>query len=223
MHCPGQIGERVKTAYRNITTLTDKARLLNSPEEYKALLAPGPDIPFRLPAPEVRGYYNPTGGWANATAAVEKLYEWAREGGVKFQPSTEFEDFIHGPDDRDVIGVRSVDGREFRADKVVLALGSWSGCHPVIGKLMPEGLITATGQTVAAIQLNDEQYERYKGIPASLHHDGSGYYSFPVSRDSQSSDISTPCSRPNGSGTLTLALRPVCMFFAGDADMYFSA
>ena len=46
--------------------------------------------------------------------------------------------------------------------------------------MMPEGLITATGQTVAAIQLSPEDHKRYAKIPVSMHHDGSSYYSFPV-------------------------------------------
>jgi hypothetical protein len=34
---------------------------------------------------------------------------------------------------------------------------------------------------VAAIQLSPEDAKRYAKIPVSMHHDGSGYYSFPVS------------------------------------------
>jgi sarcosine oxidase/L-pipecolate oxidase len=45
---------------------------------------------------------------------------------------------------------------------------------------MPEGLITATGQTIAAVQLDEEEMEKYKDIPVSFNFDGSGFYSFPV-------------------------------------------
>nr|XP_018266511.1 uncharacterized protein I303_00486 [Kwoniella dejecticola CBS 10117]OBR88669.1 hypothetical protein I303_00486 [Kwoniella dejecticola CBS 10117] len=178
LHLEGYHGETGIQTYQNVKAQEPKARLLNTPEEFTRVLSGGsPSVKVRIPGKEVRGYYNPSGGWANATAAVEKLYSWIRELGGEIIPKAEFQDLLYSGSN--VIGVRVKDGREFKADKVVLALGSWSGSHPSLKGIIPENLVTATGQTVCAIQLSKEQAERYKDIPVSMHHDGSGYYSFP--------------------------------------------
>ncbi|GFZ51120.1 hypothetical protein JCM24511_08878 [Saitozyma sp. JCM 24511] len=154
-------------------------KLLQTPEEFVSLLAPSPDIPVNPPGEEVRGYHNPVGGWANASAAVNKLYEWLRALGGELVPAADMSELLYTTDGRDVRGVKCADGREFTADKVIIALGSWTASHPALRGLMPQGLIVATGQTVAAIQLSPEDAKRYAKIPVSMHHDGSGYYSFP--------------------------------------------
>ena len=167
--------------YNNVRKGNPTIKLLETPEAFVEKLAPSPGIHARKPKPHVRGYYNGWGGWANASKAVQKLYADLRNLGGKLVPGAELATLIYTEDGSDVVGVKCVDGREFRGDKVVLALGSWTPSHPAVDGMMPEGLITATGQTVAAIQLSPEDHKRYANIPVSMHHDGSSYYSFPVS------------------------------------------
>ncbi|WWC66980.1 uncharacterized protein I206_100887 [Kwoniella pini CBS 10737] len=179
LHVKGHHGESGMKTYKNVKSQEPKAHLINSPQEFIDILSGGnSNVKVKTPSEEVRGYYNPTGGWANATAAVEKLYEWIRELKGELIPKAEFTSLIFS-DNSDVIGVKVKDGREFKADKIILSLGSWSGSHPSLKGIIPENLITATGQTICAIQLSPEQMKRYKDIPVSMHHDGSGYYSFP--------------------------------------------
>lgn len=181
LHCEGFTGERVRRTLENVRAKESSIKLLETPEDFVSLLAPSPDIPVNPPGEEVRGYHNPVGGWANASAAVNKLYEWLRELGGELVPTADMSELLYTTDGRDVRGVKCADGREFTADKVIIALGSWTASHPALRGLMPQGLIVATGQTVAAIQLSPEDAKRYAKIPVSMHHDGSGYYSFPVS------------------------------------------
>ncbi|WWC85665.1 uncharacterized protein L201_000531 [Kwoniella dendrophila CBS 6074] len=178
-HVPGFVGEKVKKTYELVKALEPRVRLLNSPQEYIDLLSPNGDIEVNPPSKETRGYHNPSGGWANASGAVNKLYDMLQELGGRLIPGADLTELIYNKSRSDIIGAKVKDGREFYADKVVVALGSWSGSHPALKGLLPDGLITATGQTVCAIQLSPEQYNRYKHIPVSMHHDGSGYYSFP--------------------------------------------
>lgn len=180
LECEGPDGDAARAYYPNVSSVEPSIKYLATPDDFAAALAPRSNIPMAN-SPESKGYLNPIGGWANATAAVEKLYEWIHERGGQIVPNAELSDLIYTSDGTDVRGVRCVDGREFYAAKVILALGSWTPSHPAVKGMMPRGLITATGQTIAAIQLDKETAKRYADIPVSMHFDGSGYYSFPVS------------------------------------------
>ncbi|WVQ81936.1 hypothetical protein IAT38_004063 [Cryptococcus sp. DSM 104549] len=176
--------------YELVRSIEPATRLLTSTDEFRAAVAPNPSIPVADFPQDIRGYHNPTGGWADASKAVEKLYVDLKALGGKLVPGVEFSELVFTEDGKDVKGVKSADGRTFEADKVIVALGSWTPSHPALGGLLPQGLITATGQTVAAVQLSPEDQKRYADIPVSMHFDGSAYYSFP----------------PNESGLLKFAL-----------------
>ena len=153
---------------------------LNTPSEIRAKLSPGGSVPVADIPSEERSYWNPVGGWAWAAKAVERLYEGIIPLGGKIIANAELADLI--VESGDVKGVKTVDGREFRADKVILCTGSWTAAHPALKGLIPEGLITATGQVIAAVQLDDMEREKYKDIPITFNYgNGSGWYSFPVS------------------------------------------
>ncbi|WVQ81935.1 hypothetical protein IAT38_004062 [Cryptococcus sp. DSM 104549] len=154
-------------------------RLISSPEEFKATVAPNPSIPVANLPHDIQGYHNPIGGWANASKTVEKLYVDLKALGGELVPGVELSELVFTEDGKDVRGVKSTDGRTFEADKVIVALGSWTPSHPALGGLLPEGLITATGQVMVAVQLSPEDQKRYADIPVTMHFDESGYYSFP--------------------------------------------
>lgn len=182
LHKDGFTGERVRKTLENVRQKEPRIKFLEKPADFVHYLqGSNPSIRVAPPAPEVRGYYNPTGGWANATGAVNQLYKWFKEGGGEILAGASFTDFIYSTDGSDVRGVKTEDGRELSADKVIIAMGSWSPSHPAIKGLLPDGLIEATGQTVMTIQLTPELHAKYASIPVSMHHDGTGYYSFPVS------------------------------------------
>lgn len=152
---------------------------LNSPDAIRARLAPGGTVPVADIPSEEKSYFNPVGGWAWAAKAVERLYEGIIPLGGKIYANAELAELII--ENGDVKGVKTVDGREFRADKVIMCTGSWTAAHPALKDLIPQGLITATGQTIAAVQLDDEERRKYKDIPVTFNYgNGSGWYSFPV-------------------------------------------
>lgn len=131
------------------------------------------------------GYYNPIGGWANAALGVERLHERIKGLGGDIIPSAEVVELIKttsGEEGReDVKGVKCKDGREFTGDRVILAMGSWTG--PFVAGLLPDRMLVATGIGLGGIQLNEEERERYKDVPVIMSWDGSGFYCFPVSRE----------------------------------------
>lgn len=123
-------------------------------------------------------------GWAEAGRAVELLLEQIKELGGKIVPGASLDALLYSEDGTDVRGVRTKNAQEFYADKVIIATGSWT---PSIlgGGLLPSGLITATGQTIACIQLTEELRKKYEHIPVTMNLGGSGsgggFYSFPAS------------------------------------------
>jgi sarcosine oxidase/L-pipecolate oxidase len=70
-------------------------------------------------------YWNPDGGWAEAGRALERVVEAAVAKGTEFVTGRVLEIMLAENDDK-VSGVRLVDGRELKADKVVLATGAWT-------------------------------------------------------------------------------------------------
>ncbi|PRQ70834.1 FAD dependent oxidoreductase [Rhodotorula toruloides] len=133
-------------------------------------------------------YKNKVGGWAASRDAVVEAINLARKLGVTFV-SGEAESLIicPGPNGSDVKGVQTVDGREYRADFVIVACGSWTP------KLLPELATNClpTGQTVATVQLSKEEVEKHKDMPVRLS----------VLRDGLTSS-----SQPNKDGIVKMAI-----------------
>lgn len=66
--------------------------------------------------------------------------------------------------DKDVKGVKTTEGKEYRADLVILATGAWTS------QLLPELAhnLLPTGQTVGTIVLSEEEAKRYANVPVTL-------------------------------------------------------
>ena len=156
--------------------------LLDNSDAFKAAMLPSdPQHPTAV-APEVAsytGYHNAIGGWAHATAAIEKLYTDIRALGGTILPGHELASLLYTEDGKDVRGVRCVSGQEFLADRTVVTIGSWTSTISDLREIMPKNLLTPTGQIIAAIQLTPEEMKLYSSIPVSMRLNGSGYYSFP--------------------------------------------
>ncbi|ORY84108.1 FAD dependent oxidoreductase [Leucosporidium creatinivorum] len=169
----------------NVQAQADNITVLQTPESIKNFLrAEGrADVPIADIADSAMAYHNPTGGWAEAGRAVEKLLERIKELGGKIVPGASLAALLYTDDGKDVRGVRTQDGKEFLADKVIIATGSWTPSIPALKGLLPSGLITATGQTIACIQLTEELRKKYEHIPVTMNLGGSGsgggFYSFP--------------------------------------------
>lgn len=166
--------------FNNSSKLEPKTRLITNPDDIRKALSPsGKGVVGEKAL--IKSFHNPQGGWVHASGAINKLYKEINQLGGKLVPGAEVESLILADDGKDVRGVRCVDGREFLADKIIMALGSWTGGHPALKGVFPPNLLVPTGQTIAAVQLNEEERERYKDMPTIANLEGSGYYSFPVS------------------------------------------
>ncbi|GAA5865610.1 hypothetical protein JCM1840_001460 [Sporobolomyces johnsonii] len=119
------------------------------------------------------GYKNAHGGWAASRDAVVSTIALCRTLGVRVVAG-EASNLLLTPSLKDVRGVRLTDGRALEADFVIAACGSWT---PVLLPELKENCLP-TGQTIATIQLTEEELTRYKDIPVSLCMD-TGFYCFP--------------------------------------------
>jgi sarcosine oxidase/L-pipecolate oxidase len=131
-----------------------------------------------------RGYSNPQGGWVDAAKATGALIKLTSELGGKVVPGAEVSEWVM--EDGDVKGVKCLDGRVFKGDKIIIASGAWT--QGLMKELMPEGLLTSCGITVAAFRLSEEECDRYKDIPVIMGWGQTKFYSMPVSKSCTSND-----------------------------------
>ncbi|KAI8619916.1 FAD dependent oxidoreductase [Chytriomyces sp. MP71] len=127
------------------------------------------------------GYFNKTAGYAFSGLTLEYMVLLAKEAGV---------DFITGPaagafaeyikDGSKVVGVKTVDGTHHRADRVLVAAGSWTP------SLVPQlqGLCSPSAQPVVHFAIKDEklkqrlQSDRFPVFFADVS--DTGIYGFPL-------------------------------------------
>ncbi|GAA5940987.1 hypothetical protein JCM1841_006212, partial [Sporobolomyces salmonicolor] len=119
------------------------------------------------------GYRNAHGGWAASRDAVVSTIALCRTLGVRVVAG-EASNLLLTPSLKDVRGVRLTDGRTLEADFVIAACGSWT---PMLLPELKENCLP-TGQTIAMVQLSEEETRRYRDIPVSLCMD-TGFYCFP--------------------------------------------
>lgn len=72
-----------------------------------------------------RGYFNPEGGWAEATRAVEILLSHVKEMGGRVIANKEVTSLVPDGHGR-TTGVKCRDGAFFEGDRVILTIGSWT-------------------------------------------------------------------------------------------------
>ncbi|CEQ43073.1 SPOSA6832_04969 [Sporobolomyces salmonicolor] len=116
---------------------------------------------------------NAHGGWAASRDAVVSTIALCRTLGVRVVAG-EASNLLLTPSLKDVRGVRLTDGRTLEADFVIAACGSWT---PMLLPELKENCLP-TGQTIAMVQLSEEETRRYRDIPVSLCMD-TGFYCFP--------------------------------------------
>ncbi|KAF9228404.1 FAD dependent oxidoreductase [Gyrodon lividus] len=132
------------------------------------------------------GYFNAQGGWAEAARAVRVTLERVRAKGGKVLENKEVIGLVKGETGK-TTGVRCNNGERYNADRVVLAVGSWTAS--TFPGLEVDSKCLATGQSLAMIQLDAAETERYKRCPVYLDFD-TGFYTFP----------------PTGAGIVKLAI-----------------
>ena len=124
------------------------------------------------------GYFNPRAGWVESAKVVGKLAVEAKAAGVRLLERTECDRLLE--QDARVVGVQTTDGRELRADSVLIAAGAWTpALLPHLGDVM-----WATGQPVVHFRVEDPaawQAPRFPVWAADISR--SGWYGFPALDD----------------------------------------
>lgn len=121
------------------------------------------------------GYFNPNGGWAESGKVIEKLRNLAFLSGVDLHEGIGFGSLIERRSK--VVGVKSSDGREWKADRVLAAAGAWTPF------LFPDlqDVMRTTGQPVVHLRPRKPSAFRAPAFPVWGADIGrTGWYGFPA-------------------------------------------
>ena len=126
----------------------------------------------------IDGYFNPRGGWAEASAVISRLATELGARGVSIMTGMAILSLLR--EGGRVAGVVATDGTELRADQVILATGVWTQT------LLPEldGFVRRSGQPILYFRPSDPQpfgADRFPPWGADLA--ASGWYGFPANRE----------------------------------------
>jgi glycine/D-amino acid oxidase-like deaminating enzyme len=124
------------------------------------------------------GYFNPRAGWVESGKVVGRLVVEARAAGVRLLEQTTFDHLLQ--QDGRFVGVKAIDGRELRADLVLVAAGAWTPA------LLPHlaDVMWTTGQPVVHFRVENPaawQAPRFPVWAADISR--SGWYGFPALQD----------------------------------------
>ncbi|KAL4986692.1 FAD dependent oxidoreductase [Aspergillus falconensis] len=153
-----------------IRTCRDRLRLLNSAEDFRATMPSGV---LTGDFPGWKGFFRETGaGWVFARGALEAAYKEASRLGVKFVTGDEggVKSLLYSDDMSDVVGARTADEKEHRADRIILCAGAGSD------QLLDfENQLRPTAWTLAHIQMTEEERKLWKDLPV-LFNANSGFF-----------------------------------------------
>jgi glycine/D-amino acid oxidase-like deaminating enzyme len=124
------------------------------------------------------GYLNPTGGWAESGRVVARLAALASSRGVAIHEGAAFASWIEKG--TRIAGVRDAAGREWRADRVLVAAGAWTPF------LLPHlrAVMKTTGQPVVHLQPRTADEFRPPVFPVwAADICRTGWYGFPANAD----------------------------------------
>ncbi|KAJ5915618.1 hypothetical protein N7466_011551 [Penicillium verhagenii] len=109
-----------------------------------------------------KGLYCSDGGWLAAAKAIHAIGHFLKSQGVNFGfgGAGTFKRPLFATDGTTCIGIETVDGKIYHADKVILAAGAWS---PTLVDL--EDQCVSKAWVYAHIQLTPEEVSEYKSIP----------------------------------------------------------
>jgi glycine/D-amino acid oxidase-like deaminating enzyme len=124
------------------------------------------------------GYFNPRAGWVESAKVIARLVVEARTAGVRLLERTECSRLLDA--DGRIAGVQTMDGREWRADAVLVAAGAWT---PMLLPSLAD-VMWATGQPVVHFRVDNPaawQAPRFPVWAADISR--SGWYGFPALDD----------------------------------------
>jgi sarcosine oxidase / L-pipecolate oxidase len=124
------------------------------------------------------GYLNPNGGWAESGRVIARLKNIASRGGAEMHEGVGFGSLIEKGSK--VVGVRSADGRQWKANVVLAATGAWTPF------LFPDlqNVMHTTGQPVVHFKPKKPQDYRAPAFPVwGADIARTGWYGFPANAD----------------------------------------
>lgn len=140
------------------------------------------EVEQRFPAWNTAGYaeayFNPRAGWAESGEVVARLLAEGKRLGVAIRGGMTMQELLE--DGGRVVGVRSTDGDEVRADTVVVAAGCWTPA------LLPQlqDVMWPVGQAVYHFQVPQAAEFQPPGFPTwSADISKTGWYGFPAQND----------------------------------------
>ncbi|KAI9494706.1 FAD dependent oxidoreductase-domain-containing protein [Zychaea mexicana] len=131
-------------------------------------------------------YFNKEGGWCNSSEAIKHVYEKCRANGVRFVLGAEigcFEQLYQestSNNKKKVLGIKTKNKKIHRADRVIMATGSWTASLIDLGNKL-----VATGQIVMHFKPPPASiFHQIKNQPAwSADSSKTGFYGFPINAD----------------------------------------
>ncbi|KAJ3522737.1 hypothetical protein NM208_g12732 [Fusarium decemcellulare] len=125
-----------------------------------------------------KGLLTTDGGWLAAAKAINSIGQFLKSQGVQFGfgGAGTFKKPLFAADGSTCIGVETVDGTQYHADKVILAAGAWT---PTLIDL--EDQCVSKAWVLAHIQLTPEEAQKYKNVP--VVYDGEYGFFFEPSED----------------------------------------
>jgi len=133
------------------------------------------------------GYFNPQGGWAEARNATFAVLNEARRFGANIVSNFDVVELIYKLDNqggRYVCGVKAADGRECKADRIILAAGSWTeSLLERLGLSVPSKLCCQpSAQSVVTLKLGPDVAKLFRGTPVTYNMK-TGMYTFEPNAD----------------------------------------
>ncbi|WAO91221.1 DAO domain-containing protein [Fusarium falciforme] len=156
--------EAIKTTYdREIRHHKELFTEVSSPEEFRNTMRPGV---LTGNFPGWKGWHQKSDvGWVHARKAMTSAFNEASRLGVKLV-SGNARGLVKGLllENDDVVGIRTADGLEHRADRVILSAGAHAASI-----IDFENQLRPTAWTVAHIKMSPEEAKLYKDLPVLFH------------------------------------------------------
>lgn len=122
-------------------------------------------------------------GWCNSSEGIKHVYEKCKANGVQFILGKDegcFTNVVSDPKSpKNVIGIKTRDGKTHHADRVIMTVGSWT---PSVIDMKRQ--VIATGQVVIHFRPSEKIKEMLKNLPVWFGGFASiGFYGFPINED----------------------------------------
>ncbi|KAF4341228.1 hypothetical protein FBEOM_4826 [Fusarium beomiforme] len=139
-----------------------------------------PILTGELAQPNFEGYWNKSGGWADASKAIKQLRDECLELGISFIAGRAGTVIGFDSDAQGVVkAAKTVEGTPVRGDHFILAAGAWSsGIVPTYNSTL------STAQAIGYLRLTDDEMIKYKNLPIYMNY-ATGWFNFPPHEDTK--------------------------------------